>query len=130
MTSVLRSFAPIHPDDRGMLGVIEMSRLPFVVERLFWVSATSSSIVRADHAHIRCSQFLVCARGRVDFETTSTSMDTYSGALEAGDAFLLNPRTWLKLHGFSADALVLVFCDLPYDPTEYITDFKMFTTLG
>jgi UDP-2-acetamido-3-amino-2,3-dideoxy-glucuronate N-acetyltransferase len=129
VTSVLRAFAPLHPDNRGMLGVLEFSTLPFVSQRLFWVSATSPAVVRADHAHLRCSQFLVCASGHVRFESTSPTKATYSAILEVGDAYLLKPRTWLKLDGFSSDALLLVFCDLPYDPTEYISDFNSFLAL-
>ncbi len=112
-----------------MLGVLEFSTLPFVSQRLFWVSATSPAVVRADHAHLRCSQFLVCASGHVRFESTSPTKATYSAILEVGDAYLLKPRTWLKLDGFSSDALLLVFCDLPYDPTEYISDFNSFLAL-
>jgi hypothetical protein len=129
MGEILRGFTPLFPDNRGTLGVLDFSRLPFDVRRVFWVTSTGPSIVRADHAHLRCSQFLVCARGQVEFETTQTSLTTESGILSSGDALLLEPKTWLKLYGFTTDALLLVFCDWPYDPSEYINDFNTFMML-
>ena len=129
MKSPHRNFASIHPDHRGKLGVVDLRELPFAPTRTFWVTAVDESIVRANHAHRECSQFLICAQGRVRFEIRRPDGAQQEEWLTAGDALHLEPHTWLKLWGFSRESLVMVFCDLPYDLGDYITDFEEFSRL-
>ena len=53
-----------HDAVRGDLAVIEFAEaLPFTPQRCFWTYMIPGRQVRGEHAHRRCSQFLVSAHG-------------------------------------------------------------------
>jgi acetyltransferase-like isoleucine patch superfamily enzyme/dTDP-4-dehydrorhamnose 3,5-epimerase-like enzyme len=117
-------------DLRGTLSAGEFaSHVPFVPKRYFMVFDVPGRDVRGEHAHRKCHQFLVCARGSVavvvDDGTTSEEV-----TLDAPNLGLyLPPMVWAVQYKYSADALLLVFASDPYDPADYIRDYEEFRAL-
>lgn len=57
---------PCFQDDRGGLNALELGRdLPFECRRVFYTYAVPGVVVRGEHAHRRCDQFLVAIRGKL-----------------------------------------------------------------
>lgn len=110
----------IHNDNRGLLGVIEFNKIPFVPQRFFWIASVPAGVGRAGHAHKRCTQLLVVLTGFVRISVTDRTLSTAHLTLQIGQQYLLNPMTWLELHEFSQDAVLAVFADEPYDRSEYV----------
>ena len=117
-------------DLRGTLSAGEFpTQVPFVPQRYFMVFDVPSKEVRGEHAHRKCHQFLVCARGSltvvVDDGTTSEEI-----VLDAPHLGLyLPPMIWAVQYKYSEDALLLVFASDPYDPADYIRDYEEFRAL-
>ena len=117
-------------DLRGKLVAGEIaSFLPFRVKRFFLVHGVPGREVRGQHAHHRCHQFLVCARG---------SCRVIADDGEARQEFLLDdpalgvylpPRTWGVQYDYSPDAALLVFASHAYDPRDYVRDYDEFRKL-
>jgi dTDP-4-dehydrorhamnose 3,5-epimerase-like enzyme len=102
------------------------SQIPFIPQRYFIVFDVPGKEVRGEHAHRRCHQFLVCARGSlnvvIDDGTFSEEI-----VLDRPDVGLyIPPMIWAVQYKYSADALLLVFASDHYDPGDYIRDYDEF----
>ena len=113
-------------DERGLMGVVEQQQVPFDIQRIFWLSSIPSGEKRGEHAHKHCRQFIICARGTVVCAVEVLGQEAESRLLSAGDTYNLETMTWLTLSDFSADALVIVLADQPYDESEYIRSYDEF----
>jgi acetyltransferase-like isoleucine patch superfamily enzyme/dTDP-4-dehydrorhamnose 3,5-epimerase-like enzyme len=114
-------------DMRGSLSVGEYSRdIPFVPQRYFLVFDVPSAEVRGEHAHYKCHQFLICAKGQVSVVADDgTRREEYR--LDSSDVGVyLPPMVWGIQYRYSADAVLLVFASDPYDPHDYIRDYDQF----
>ena len=122
----LQSFA----DVRGVLAVGSTpNEVPFEVRRFFITSATSSSVVRGQHAHRVSHQFLVAVAGSV----TATSDDGHTKTEHVLDSsnigLYMPPLTWGKQTSFSEGAKLLVLASELYDPEDYIENYEEFISL-
>ncbi len=118
---------PQFQDMRGRLCVGEFDQnVPFPVERFFMVYGVPSAEVRGEHAHRRCHQFLIAARG---------SLSVVADNGHAREEFLLDdpslavhlpPGIWGVQYRYSTDALLLVFASHHYDANDYIRDYSQF----
>ena len=117
-------------DLRGTLSAGEFpNSLPFVPHRYFMVFDVPTKEVRGEHAHRRCHQFIVCARGSltvvVDDGTASEEIVLESPGL----GLYLPPMVWAIQYKYSEDALLLVLASDPYDPDDYIRDYDEYRKL-
>ena len=121
---------PVFTDIRGDLAVGDFSKeMPFMPKRYFMVYNVPSQETRGEHAHKRCQQFLICAKG-------ACSVVTDDG--EKRQEFLLNhpsiglylpPMIWGIEYKYSPDALLLVFASDDYQPEDYIRDYEQYLEL-
>lgn len=117
-------------DIRGSLSAGEFAaHVPFSPQRYFMVFDVPGKDVRGEHAHRKCHQFLVCARGSVSVvvDDGEASEEVTLDAPNLG--LYLPPMVWAIQYKYSSDALLLVFASDPYDPDDYIRDYDEFRTL-
>jgi dTDP-4-dehydrorhamnose 3,5-epimerase-like enzyme len=82
--------------------------------------------VRGEHAHRRCHQFLVCARGSVSV-VADDGVNREEIVLESPSVGVyLPPMVWGIQYRYSPDAVLLVFCSEYYDASDYIRDYSEF----
>jgi UDP-2-acetamido-3-amino-2,3-dideoxy-glucuronate N-acetyltransferase len=114
-------------DLRGSLAAGEFtSHLPFTPTRYFLVFDVPGKDVRGEHAHRRCHQFLVAARGSLSV-VVDDGERSEEVVLDRPDAGLyIPPMIWAVQYKYSSDALLLVFASDPYDPADYIRDYDEF----
>lgn len=117
-------------DLRGNLSAGEFEReIPFIAKRYFLVYEVPTAEVRGEHAHQRCHQFLIAARGslhvvaddgrsREEFVLDKPNMGLY-----------LPPMTWGIQYQYSSDAVLLVFASDFYNSSDYIRDYDRFLEL-
>jgi carbonic anhydrase/acetyltransferase-like protein (isoleucine patch superfamily) len=118
-------------DIRGSLSAAELGNdIPFQPARFFLVYDVPSTETRGAHAHRRCQQLLVAAKGhlavvvddgevRQEFLLDSPSLGLHLPAM-----------TWGIQYKCSADAVLLVLASDPYDPADYIRDYAEFVALA
>jgi hypothetical protein len=109
-------------DSRGVLVPVELPRsIPFEVMRLFWVYDVPPGASRGSHAHKGCNQYYICAAG-------SLQVDAYDGnaertiALAAGQALHVPPAIFTTERFDASGSVLMVFCDRPYEPDDYVND--------
>lgn len=114
-------------DMRGSLTVMEMEEsVPFAVRRSFLVYNVPSEEIRGEHAHRRCAQFLVVAKGRVH-AVADDGVRREEFILDRPTLGLyLPPMTWGVQYKYSPDAVLLVLASEHYDSDDYIRDYEEF----
>ena len=102
------------------------AQVPFEPKRYFMVFDVPGKEVRGEHAHRRCHQFLVCARGSVTIvvDDGSASEEIVLDTPDIG--VYVPPMVWAVQYQYSADALLMVFASEYYDPDDYIRDYEDF----
>jgi acetyltransferase-like isoleucine patch superfamily enzyme/dTDP-4-dehydrorhamnose 3,5-epimerase-like enzyme len=117
-------------DLRGPLSAGEFGvHVPFMPRRYFMVFDVPNKDVRGEHAHRKCHQFLVCAKGSVAIviDDGRTSEEVLLDAPDLG--LYVPPMVWAVQYKYSSDALLLVFASDHYDPADYIRDYDEFRKL-
>lgn len=109
--------------DTGKLTVIEGQKdLPFFISRLFFINE-KSAVKRGQHAHIQCTQALICLRGTIEV-TCQIGTDAGKWLLDSSDqCLIIPPMVWASQHYVYPDSTLLVLCDRPYEEADYIRDF-------
>lgn len=117
-------------DSRGNLTVAEFGKLiPFDAKRFFMVYQVPLVEIRGEHAHHKCHQFLIAARGRISviaddgFTRQEFILDRPNLGLH------LPPLVWGVQYKYSPDACLLVFASDYYDSADYIRDYSEFRQL-
>jgi UDP-2-acetamido-3-amino-2,3-dideoxy-glucuronate N-acetyltransferase len=114
-------------DMRGDLSAGEFERqVPFPVRRYFMVFDVPSEDVRGEHAHRKCHQFLLCARGRCRAVVDDGERRAEIILDRPNLGLYLPPMVWGIQYQHTADALLLVFASDYYDPEDYIRDYGEF----
>ena len=117
---------PAIRDERGGLVVAEFrDYVPFQVVRLFYVHDVPADTVRGQHAHRRCRQYVICQTGRVAIEAHDGTR-TRRVELQAGQAVLVEPGIFFSETYADPDTVLLVLCDRPYEPDDYIRSLDEF----
>jgi dTDP-4-dehydrorhamnose 3,5-epimerase-like enzyme len=114
--------------DGGQLVVMQGgAEVPFAMARVFMVRAAEGA-TRGRHAHRQCAQLLVCVNGAIDVEcddgvrTANYRLDT------AGRGLLVPPSIWAKEDYVLPQSILMVLCDRPYEPEDYIRDYDEYRT--
>ena len=117
---------PVVRDSRGVLTVVDFSKIvPIVVARLFYVCGVSAGTSRGGHAHYRCSQYVICQRGRLGL-SLADGIRERSLELSAGQAVLIKAGIFATQVYLDDDSLSLVLCDRPYEAEDYIHGMDAF----
>jgi dTDP-4-dehydrorhamnose 3,5-epimerase-like enzyme len=116
-------------DLRGSLSALEFEELPFTPQRVFVVHGVPDQHVRGAHAHRRCAQVLVCVSGEVSC-VADDGVNRQEFRLSSPSAGVLLPAlVWGMQYRYSADAVLVVLAELPYDPADYVRDYDEFLGL-
>ncbi len=118
---------PFINEENGQLSIFESPQIvPFNIKRVFSVSANKGCI-RGDHAHIACSQFLICLRGEIELNCkdgfggeATINMNSKSAGV------LIPPGIWASQRYENEESILLVFCDKEFLEKDYIRDYLSF----
>ena len=114
-------------DLRGTLTVGEFERhVPFPVRRFFTVFDVPGKEVRGEHAHRKCHQFLIAARGSLSVVVDDGDSREEIRLDSAHRGLHVPPMVWAAQYRYSSDAILLVFASDLYDADDYIRDYDEF----
>ena len=100
--------------------------IPFKTKRIFMIYG-NKSFIRGNHAHFKCSQFLIPIYGsmEVHFEDSKTKTIKIIN-YKKKQGLLLKPKTWCKIRFLTNHSILMVFCDREYEYKDYIEKYKNF----
>ena len=113
-------------DPRGNLAVLENSKLPFEIKRVYYLYDVPSGSRRGGHAHKGLLQLIVPLSGSfelvlIDGISEQTVLLPYPTR-----GVLIPTMTWRELRNFSAGAVCLVLASQEFDEEDYIRDWEEF----
>lgn len=117
-------------DMRGDLSVGEFHKdIPFSPKRYFLVFGVPSQKTRGEHAHHKCSQFLICVKGScaVVVDDGKNRVEVVLDAPNKG--IYLPPLIWGIQYKYSEDAVLLVFASEYYEADDYIREYSEFSKI-
>lgn len=118
------------PDLRGSLSVGEFEReIPFSPKRYFLVYDVPTADTRGEHAHRKCQQFLIAARGSIHVVVDDGETREEIALDRPNRGLYLPPLIWGIQYKYSPDAILLVFASDYYDSDDYIRDYGEFVKL-
>lgn len=120
----------IYKETTGLLIPISLKKnIPFKVKRIFILHG-KKNYPRGNHAHYKCSQFLIplCGSIIIEYEHNKNKLKKTLSLLK-NNSLLLNPMTWCRIRFIGNNSKLLVFCDREYEPLDYIKDYTKFKTM-
>ena len=120
----------VYSDKTGDLVPISLKdNIPFKTKRIFIIHG-KKNYIRADHAHYKCSQFLIplCGTIIVNYENKKSKFKKIL-SVKKNNFLMIKPKTWCKIRFNSSNSKLMVFCDKEYDPSDYIRNYKKFLTM-
>ena len=112
-------------DARGILTSIESGlEIPFDPKRVFFISDVSDE--RGNHAHRFTTQLLVAVAGSFTVDVSTGGAMTSYELKSRSRALFVPPMTWVRLYGFSPDAVCLALADTTFAESAYIRDWDDF----
>ena len=101
-------------------------QIPFKTKRIFLIYG-NKNFVRGNHAHKKCSQFLLPVLGKIELTYVNKILNKkviLDSSKKKG--ILLKPLTWCKLSFITKNAVIMVFCDREYEFKDYIEKYEDF----
>ena len=111
----------------GSLFAISFKKdIPFNSKRIFIINGKKGS-KRADHAHHKCSQYLIPIYGSIDvnYENNKGKFKKKLSYKNC-EGLLLKPKNWVKIKFNTMNSKLLVFCDREYEYLDYIEQYDNF----
>ncbi|MFZ3337197.1 MAG: FdtA/QdtA family cupin domain-containing protein [Xanthobacteraceae bacterium] len=117
---------PRHARSEGEVVVAEGDRsVPFAIARMFTVKAPSGA-KRGEHAHRRCSQFMICVHGVIDIGCDDGRSQRIFALDRSNLALMVPPTIWNTVMFRHSDSVLAVLCDRGYEEHDYIRDYAEF----
>ncbi len=104
--------------------------IPFVINRVYYISKVDSNVRRGFHSHVDLEQVLICVSGSVKilvktpYEEKIVELDNQTKGLYIG------PMIWREMYDFSEHAVLLVLASKHYDVDDYIRDYSKYEVLA
>jgi len=117
----------IFKENTGTLVPISFKEnIPFKVKRIFILHG-KKKYYRGNHAHHKCSQYLVplCGSVIINYEFKGNKFKKIL-SFSKNSSLLLKPMTWCKIKFNTNNSKLIVFCDREYEHLDYIKDYNKF----
>jgi len=121
---------PSIKDPRGNLAVLENSKLPFKVKRVYYLYDVPSGSKRGGHAHRNLLQLIVPLSGSFELVLKDCSDEKIALLNNPTRGVLIPNMTWRELRNFSAGAVCLVLASDEYKESDYIRNWDEFVNLS
>ena len=104
-------------------------QIPLKTKRIFIIYG-NKNFIRGNHAHLKCSQFLVPIYGTmtINYENKNFKRKIKIN-YKKKQGLLLKPKTWCKIKFESNHSILMVFCDREYEYNDYIEDYTEFLNI-
>lgn len=99
------------------------------IRRVFTITGVQPGGIRGDHAHRDCTQVIVCLHGRVSAILDDGRSHCRIVLDRPEQGLFIPPGIWNHIVFESTDTVLVVFCDHPYDPEDYLRDRKEYLKL-
>jgi hypothetical protein len=115
----------VNKSERGTLCAIQSDGLPFVPQRIFYVTDVPKGFRRGNHAHWTTQQVLICIQGEIIVE-----LDHGNRCLEVSllpnESVFVDKLVWDSQVYKTGHDILMSICSTEHNPEDYITDYDFF----
>ena len=112
--------------DLGFISVIENSRLPFEIKRVYWTYHTPENVERGFHAHHELEQIIVAMNGTITFMLENIQGEKKTFVLDSPSKGLFIPKLHWRTIRFANNAVLMCIASEEYLESDYIRDYDDF----
>ena len=116
----------VNKGGEGLIRVFESSNIPFSVKRVFTVLNSEVGTSRGKHAHKVCNQLICCVSGGVRLICDDGSRKEEINMTSMSQGVLVPAGTWAEQLCLKEGSVIIVFCDQPYEESDYLRDYQQF----
>ena len=110
---------PKNGDRRGNLSVIEqLDRIPFKIERAFWIYDVPGGAARGGHAYRESEEFIVALSGSFDVVIDDGKEKQVFSLNRSYYGLYVPKMMWREMENFSTNSLALVLSSTPFDEAD------------
>jgi dTDP-4-dehydrorhamnose 3,5-epimerase-like enzyme len=116
-------------DNRGALKVLDGPVLPFLPQRVFWVTGVSKNETRGFHAHRTGHQLMFCIQGGVSVRLFDGLIDQKVAISPNSPGIHVMPGVWGEQTYLEDDSILLVLSSIAFSEDDYIRskeEFELF----
>ena len=114
-------------DRRGNLSVIEeKNRIPFKIERTFWIYDVPGGESRGGHAYRTSEEFIVALSGSFDVVLDDGKERKVFSLNRSYYGLYVPKMIWREMENFSTNSVALVLSSTKYDAADYVRDYEQF----
>lgn len=114
----------ISDPETASLASLEFSSLPFAPKRIYWIQDFTPQAVRGNHSHKELTQIFIMLSGQLTLEVFEGTKSMKYEMSRSSPPLIVPPGTWRIMSNASADALLFVLADRPYEEKDYIRDWS------
>jgi hypothetical protein len=116
-------------NDLGFLGFLENGKIPFDIERIYFIRDVPSHVTRGKHGHKQLKQILIPISGSFDVLVINSDGEK-NYHLNSPDKSLFIPEmSWREISNFSPGSCCLVVASDKYKEDDYIFELNHFRSL-
>jgi dTDP-4-dehydrorhamnose 3,5-epimerase-like enzyme len=101
------------------------SQVPFVIARMFTLTAPAGAR-RGEHAHRRCTQFMLCVHGSVDVLCDDSRQKEVFTLDRNNLGLCVPPTVWNTVVFKEERSVVVVLCDRLFEEADYLREYSDF----
>lgn len=117
------------PNRKGNITVVQNGeKIPFDIQRIFYIYDIPGGAARGKHAHKSLYQLLIAVSGSFDVVINDGKNSRTLTLNSPQKGLLIVPGTWSGLENFSSGAICLTLTSALYDEEDYIRNYKEFKT--
>ena len=116
---------PYLKENNGDLVVVEGEIIPFSIKRVFNVRQQKGDI-RGKHAHLHCSQLLICTNGAVEVKCDDSRTTEIYVLDKPNFGLFIPPGIWADQKYIENNTILTVLCDRPFEEADYLRNYKDF----
>ena len=105
-------------EERGILSYMELTDLPFIPRRMYYISKVPKGEIRGKHGHYEDQQYLFCIQGQIIVDLISKHGEERV-TLNPGDVVFLDRMVWSQQEYVTGDEIMLVLCSRSFDKSDY-----------
>ncbi|HCR81145.1 MAG: WxcM domain-containing protein domain-containing protein [Candidatus Pacebacteria bacterium GW2011_GWB1_47_8] len=103
--------------------------IPFPIRRIYYITKAKKDLPRGFHAHRKTQQVLFCIQGSIKIVFDNGHKRETMQLDDPKTGVFIDRMVWHEMHQFSRNAVLLVVASAPYNPKDYIRDYREFKKL-
>ena len=108
-----------HGDETtGILSYMELTDLPFIPRRMYYISKVPKGEIRGKHGHYKDEQVLYCLQGKIKVKLIN-GQNTTIKVLQPGESVFLDRMVWSEQEYMTGEDIMLVLCSRAFDKNDY-----------